>query len=63
MVNDYWILPVSGIVSVFGMKYGYRTVQSFKIFTRKRMINDYWMEREFGIEYAYKIAWGYIMVS
>ena len=38
------------IVIVFGIYYGYRLVNIFKIFTGKRMINDDCKKSVFGIE-------------
>ena len=40
MVNDYWIVWVFGTVSVFGIQYGYRILEDFRIFIGKRMVND-----------------------
>ena len=43
MVNDYWI------VSVFETLCGFRIVEDFRIFIRKRMVNDYGIVCVFGI--------------
>ena len=59
IVNDYLILCVFGIVTVF--KYDFRIVQGFRIFIGKRVINDYWMKIEFGIEYIHRIVQTYSM--
>lgn len=42
---------VLGILSVFGIKYGFRIVKAFRIFIGKR-ITDYWIESEFGKRYV-----------
>ena len=47
MVNDYWMVWVSGIASAFGIYYGYRRVNAFAIFAKKLMANDYWIESVF----------------
>lgn len=54
IVNNYLILCVFGIVTVF--KYDFRILQGFRIFVRKRVINYYWMKIEFGIEYIYRMG-------
>lgn len=46
---------VFGILSVFGIKYGFRKVKAFQIFVGKRII-DYWIESKFGKQYVYKIV-------
>ena len=43
MINDFWI------VSVFGIKYGFRIVKAFNIFIGKGMVNDHWIVCVFGI--------------
>ena len=35
MVNDYSIMCLFKVVSLFGMYYGYRIVKTFRIFMRK----------------------------
>ena len=47
MVKDYWILCILGIVTVFGILYGYRIVEDFMTIGK---------ESEFGIEYVYRIV-------
>lgn len=37
------------IVSIFGIKYGFRIVKVFRIFTGQRMMNDYCLVCVFGI--------------
>lgn len=46
----YLTVCVFEIVIVFGIYYGYRLVNIFKIFTGKRMINDDCKKSVFGIE-------------
>ena len=46
----YLMVCVFEIVIVFGIYYGYRLVNIFKIFTGKRMINDDCKKSVFGIE-------------
>ena len=43
MKNDY------RIVSVFGIYYGFRKVDAFKIVIGKGMVNDYWIVFVFGV--------------
>ena len=52
MINDYWVVYVFGIVRVFRICCGFRTVKAFRIFIGKRRINNYWIESVFGIEYV-----------
>ena len=53
MVNDYWIVCIFGIVSVFGMLYDYMIVKAFRIFIGKEVVNDYWIECVFGMNSAF----------
>lgn len=46
----YLMVCVFEIAIVFGIYYGYRLVNIFKIFTGKRMINDDCKKSVFGIE-------------
>ena len=46
----YLMVCVFEIVIVFGIYYGYRLVNIFKMFTGKRMINDDCKKSVFGIE-------------
>lgn len=48
--TKYLMVCVFEIVIVFGIYYGYRLVNIFKIFTGKRMINDDCKKSVFGIE-------------
>ena len=41
ILNDYRILWVFGIASIFGMQYGYRVENVFRILIAKKMVNDY----------------------
>ena len=41
MVNDYWILYLFEIISVFGMWYCSRIVKACKIFIEKGVVYDY----------------------
>ena len=43
MINNYWI------VSVFGIKYGFRIEETFSKFIGKGMVNDYWIVCVFEI--------------
>ena len=55
MINDCWI------VSVFGIYYGFRTVETFRIIRGKGMVNGYWIACVFvivsvsGIQYDWRI--------
>ena len=43
MINDYCI------VVVFGIYYGFRIANVFRIFIGEGMVGDYWSVRVFGI--------------
>ena len=40
MINDYWPVWAFGIVTVFGIFYGYSIVEDFRIFLEKGTVND-----------------------
>ena len=41
------------MISKFGMKYGYKIVNAFKILIGKEIVNDYWTVCAFGIASVY----------
>ena len=43
VINDCWI------VSAFGIYYGFRIVEAFRIIRGKGMVNDYWIACVFVI--------------
>lgn len=53
--NDYGMVSVFRIVTVFGTYYSCTIVKALRIFTEKRMINDYWTEKVPKIVGAFRI--------
>ena len=59
MLNDYWVVWVFGIRSVFGVYYGHIVLQDFRMFIGKWMLNGYWIVWLFGTVNVFGIQDGY----